>query len=112
MAGCTSAGVAGTVARIVLPLLKIAGPSPITGEDTYVHDILAPLLEYTFQPEPLLQHVWVNTSLQEQKNPSQATPSFVYGLSKRFIILVAEFKPRKGNQKLESDLLKLAGNLE
>ncbi|KAL1934518.1 hypothetical protein VTP01DRAFT_6700 [Rhizomucor pusillus] len=65
------------------------------------HDI------YWHRGEPSFRHLWANTSLQERKEFKPDYALFVNGLSKRFVVLVAEFKHPESKQRMESDMVKI-----
>ncbi|KAI8079484.1 hypothetical protein BDF21DRAFT_420200 [Thamnidium elegans] len=92
----------------ILPSLKIVGYVDQRGEDSFVHDVLAPLLDIIFSFDPNLNHFWANISLNEvYKEYKPDFGVYVNGLSKRFVVLVAEFKPVESKQRQESDLVKI-----
>ncbi|KAI9257183.1 hypothetical protein BDA99DRAFT_515763 [Phascolomyces articulosus] len=95
----------------LLPPFAINGTSNGIGEDSYVHIVLAPLLELTFDFERSMNHMWANVSLQENKNLKPDYALYVNGLSKRFVVLVAEFKPPGGKDRMESDLVKIGNEM-
>ncbi|KAG2217257.1 hypothetical protein INT45_010265 [Circinella minor] len=95
----------------LLSSFAINGTGNGFGEDSYVHIVLAPLLELTFDLEPSSNHMWANVSLQESKNLKPDYGLYVNGLSKRFVVLVAEFKPPGREDRMESDLVKIGNEM-
>ncbi|KAI8148540.1 hypothetical protein BJV82DRAFT_663904 [Fennellomyces sp. T-0311] len=88
--------------------LKLIGSIREGGEDTYIHDVLAPLLDITFAFNTALGHFRAKISL-DKAHQQYKTDYGVYanGLSKKCVVLVAEFKPREGRQRQESDFIKI-----
>ncbi|CDS04562.1 hypothetical protein LRAMOSA07200 [Lichtheimia ramosa] len=50
----------------ILPQLKLIGGIKTGGEDTVVHDVLAPLLDITFTLNTELDHFWANITLDNE----------------------------------------------
>ncbi|CAO0793525.1 unnamed protein product [Mucor circinelloides] len=91
----------------VLPMMKIVGYTGKRGENSFVHDLLGPLLNIVYSCNVNLNHCWANVNLSsEWPNYKPDFSVFVNGLSSRFIVLVAEFKPEEARQRQESDLIK------
>lgn len=82
----------------MLPQVKISGnDGHLKEEDTYVHNILSPLLEDMSAYEPRLQRFWANVSLSGDPQYKPDFGIYVNGLSQRFEVVVGEFKAPKGH---------------
>ncbi|KAG2223036.1 hypothetical protein INT45_008237 [Circinella minor] len=96
-----------SIARM-LSLYKLTGICNDIEEVIFVHNILAPLLDYTFSVDVNLQYSWANVCIDsEYKEYKPDYMLYANGLSKKFIVLVAEFKPPKAYQRFEFDYIKL-----
>ncbi|KAG2198078.1 hypothetical protein INT47_011913 [Mucor saturninus] len=93
----------------ILPAIKISGYAEGRGEDSFVHDVLGPLLDVTFCSGINIMH---SGPMSMHKDIKPDYGIYANGLSHRFVVLVAEVKPIEGRQKLENDKVKIGKEMK
>ncbi|KAL0582540.1 hypothetical protein ABG067_007571 [Albugo candida] len=89
-----------------LPQFKIAGYVDGRGENTFVHAIIAPFLDVVISSSGKLNHFWANVSLPAA-NPEYGV--YVNGVSKLYVVIIGEFKPKEVRQQFENEFIKSVG---
>ncbi|KAG2227400.1 hypothetical protein INT45_007425, partial [Circinella minor] len=99
----------------IFPTLKIGDYAESRGEDSFVHDVFAPLHDVIFSLDINIKHFWANAGLTNENKdikPDFGISSMSMGLSSRFVVLVAEFKLLDNRRKLENNNVKIGKEMK
>ncbi|KAI8641965.1 hypothetical protein BD408DRAFT_345156 [Parasitella parasitica] len=99
-----------TAHTLVQTLPMFVSRSPLsTVEDTYVQQILSPILQSIFNSDERFEIQWANAELTSSGSKTYKPDFTLFSriINVKCVLLVSEFKPTKCNSAVESDLVKL-----
>ncbi|KAL9541102.1 hypothetical protein MBANPS3_009311 [Mucor bainieri] len=104
-----------TAHTLVQTLPMLVARSPLSKvEDSYVQQILSPMLQSIFHSDERFEVQWANAELASSglKTYKPDFTVFTRVINVECVLLVSEFKPTKSNSAVESDLVKLGRQMQ